>query len=316
MSRRRVASSAVVCLAAGASLLALGPGSASGATALAGAVPAGAVAPRASTTAPRVAVVALRGSNGALYVHREGTSGFVNLGGQISTAPSVVATGGVTYYVAGVANGNVYARTDTLPWQAMRPAGTVNCKEPGAAALGTTIVVGCQGTNNQLYRASGPIVPGRVPSLGGFTSMGGQISAGPALATVVGVVNFFVTSPKTTVYVSTTRGVFNPLPYACMGRPAVGRSGLARVTWLACTGSDKALHAARNTGAGWPGSGNFGGRVVGSPGVAVQSNGSATAFVEGLNLAVYSRPLTATGTFAGVGGKASPDGVTAVEVRG
>lgn len=312
MSRTRVAPSLIGGLAVAASVLALGLGSASGQTGPSGV----AAAPAATST--RVAVVAVRGPNGALYVHREGTIGFVKLGGQISAAPSVVATGGVTYYVAGVPGGNIYARTDALPWQPMRPAGTVNCRQPGASVRGTTIVVGCQGTNNGLYMASGPVVPGRVPALGPFTAMGGQIVAGPALATIGEVVNFFVTSPKTSgqnVYVSTRPGAFSPLPYACVGRPSIGRSITANLTWLACTGTDQALYAARNTGGGWPAPIYLGGRLLGSPGVAVRTDGSGTAFVEGTDKAVYSRPLSATGGYALVGGMASADGVTASEAR-
>lgn len=307
----RTSKLATAGLAACASLLALGPGVSSAAS-----HPAAAALPAAAA-----ALVAVRGTNGALYVHHEGTSGYVNLGGVISTAPSLAPTAdGVMYYVAGVPNGNVYARTDTLAWRAMRPTGGPSCSEPGASVLGTTFFVGCRGADGLLHVAYGTVTPGQVPTLGEFQAVGTQqIAGGPAMAVIDGVVNYFVTAPGSgaNVFVTTRNGNFTPLPYGCVGRPAIGLAANLNITWLACTAPNRALYIARNSGTGWPGATRLGGVVLFSPGIAVAADGTGTAYVEGSDNGVYSHPLAGpAGGFSLIGGKASAGGVAARRRQG
>lgn len=312
MTRRRIGTLTTAGLAICASLLAFGPG-------------ISAAAPRTSAqplaTGAQVALVAVKGTNGALYVHREGVPGYRKLGGVISTAPSLVpAADGVMYYVAGVPTGNVYARTDALPWRAMRPTGGANCREPGTAINGTTIYVGCRGTNDRLYVATGTVTPGQVPTLGTFKVVGTQlINSGPAMVFIDGALNFLVTTAATgrNVYAATQNGVFTALPYGCVGRPAVGRAVKLHITWFACTAPDRALYAARNTGSGWPGATKLGGVVRFSPGVAVAADGTAVGYVEGSDSMVYRHPLALPANgFTPVGGLASEGGVAARQQQG
>lgn len=318
MTRSRLAALATAGLAACASLLALGPG------ATAAVQNSSAQAPAAGA---RVPVVAVRGTNGALYVHTEGVPGYRKLGGVISTAPSLVpAADGVMYYIAGVPNGNVYARTDTLPWRAMRPTGGANCREPGAAINGATIYVGCRGGNDRLYIATGTVTSGQVPTLGTFRVVGAAtdtIASGPAMVFVKGVVTSFVTRAGTgrNVFAATQNGAFTPLPFGCVGRPAIGRAVNLGITWFACTGPDRALYASRHADAdpldsGWQTT-KLGGVVLFSPGIAVAAEGTGMGFVEGSDRMVYSHPLALPANgFTRVGGFASEGGVAARQQQG
>ena len=87
-----------------------------------------------------------------------------------------------------------------------------------------------------------------LPTLNGWQSLGGVLSAGPAVAPVGGTLTFFVTGSGGGLYSRTLTTNYVGLSAACKGHPAVATQG--SVSYLACHGSDDALWYSVNSGSG------------------------------------------------------------------
>lgn len=102
----------------------------------------------AQAAVPDGVVIAVTGSNKALYVQTAGQANWKNLGGQLATAPAVVSWNGVTHYVASGTNQVLYHRTGTTGWHRLAPG---YCTHVTAIAAAGQVQVACRGGNAVLY---------------------------------------------------------------------------------------------------------------------------------------------------------------------
>lgn len=115
----------------------------------------------------------------------------------------------------------------------------------------------------------------------GWASLGGILTAGPAVAPVNGTLTFFAPSTGGRVYTRTPAAGYKATPWVCIGNPAAATSASGAATF-ACEGSDHALWESVSTSSGWPGThsiSGYGNSIVGSPALAGPSDGTVS-FVE------------------------------------
>jgi hypothetical protein len=102
-------------------------------------------------------VIAVTGTNQAMYVRRDTEPGWTNLEGKLIAAPAVARTAdGVVHYLGIGTNNRIYQRTDTTGWRQLTTI-AYQCAQITAAAAptGSTIVGGCTaGANKALYTFS------------------------------------------------------------------------------------------------------------------------------------------------------------------
>jgi hypothetical protein len=247
------------------------------------------------------AMSGIEATDGSLRVKVPGPSGFTNLGGVLTGAPAVAAVpqagGPLTplYLVTG-ADHVVYVRSSTQGWQRLTPASTECLDNPAAVVTGNTLTVGCQGGDHQLWMAQGPVAAGGLPSLNGWTPLGGVLTAGPAVAQVPGTIGFFVTGQGGRIWSRGPVSGWGPFPWTCTGHPAVATAG--STSTFACHGGGNQVFYATNTGGGWSAAKSAGGVAVDGPGVAATGSG-ALLVIEGGDNAMYVNFLPNGGTPAG-----------------
>jgi large repetitive protein len=263
-----------------------------------------------TVTVPPAAAVGAEGGDGALWVQAPQLGGgWQSLGGQIAAAPAVAAipnANGTTpespLFIATAPNHELWLRSLTAGWQELGPVGGLCLGPPAAVVTGTaapyTLTVACEGTNRALWETTTTWSGTGLPSFtAGWASLGGVLSAGPAVAAVGGTLTFFVLGTNGVIYTSTGTG-FSETSWDCIGAPAAATQAATGVTTFACQGGDHALWTATNDGSGWTGASSLGGQLTGGPGIAATSQ-QVEFYAEGTNGAVWEN---VSGGWSSLGG--------------
>ena len=244
------------------------------------------------------------GTDNGLWVLHSGSAGFVSDSGILLGAPAVVAIPqssgpAVPLYIATGSDHGLWVRNDSHGWQSFGGAPIYCIDNPGAAVIAGTLYVACQGQDHALWHGETPAPTGtNLPSLdpNGWQSLGGLLSAGPAVSSVAGTPTYFVVGTDQHVYSRDLSSGFVGYSWTCIGHPAVATSG--STSYFACHGSDNALWYSTNTGSGWSSPQSLGGVLIDGVGLAATSTGPIF-FVEGTDQAVYQRTISAGWTSDG-----------------
>jgi len=170
-------------------------------------------------------------------------------------------------------------------------------------------VVACTGSNSAVYTARFDSTQAGNPYFASFTSLGGAVSAGPAVyanpspaALVYTGVGAAHDSVGNDLYVRTDATGWLPVAGRCASHPAAG----TRTGHFAYLGCRDAATNALDVIIGAPGhsgpvfAGSLGGALTGGVGMAVAADdSSATFFVEGTNGAVYTNTVSSGGVATG-----------------
>jgi hypothetical protein len=248
--------------------------------------------------------VGTEGTDGQLWANIG--SGWTPLGGKIGGPPAVVAapnadgTAAVSpLFIATGTNKELYIRSATLGFQVI---GTAKCLgSPAAVVTGTstlTVTVACRGNNSALWYSTATWSGTGLPTFSSFKSLGGVLSAGPAVAPVGGTLTFFVRGGNGKIYTRTLTAGYSTTPWSCTGQPAAAQ-GSSSDTFFACAAGG-ALFEAVNGGAGWSPATSLGGSILGGPGAAPTSE-VPDLFAEGNGHTVWER--TPSG-WSNIGGSA------------
>jgi hypothetical protein len=252
------------------------------------------------TVAPQPVAIGAVGGDGALWVQAPQLGGgWHSLGGQISAPPAVAApaptgtTPAQPVFITTASNHQLYIRSLTAGWAAVGPAKASCIGQPAAVVTGTTLTVGCRGLNNALWENSATLPASGLPQFThGWTTLGGTLTAGPAVAPVNGTPTFFAPQAGGRIYLRTLATGYQSTPWICIASPAAATSPTGQTTF-ACQGGNHALWEAVNTGTGWPGATSLGGTMIAGPALAALTTGTAS-LVEGTNKAVWERPAHAS----------------------
>ena len=250
------------------------------------------------TGAPEIAVAA-EGADGHLWVQAPQLGGgWRSLGGQIIAPPAVAAVPNINgstptqplFFIATGANKLLYIRSLTAGWQQLGPNRQWCLGGPAAVITGSTLTVACRGLDNALWEntATLPSSATTLPQFTGkWTSLGGALSAGPAVAPVGGTMTFFALGTNGRIYIRTLSAGFSATPWLCTGSPAAAEAASSD-TIFACQDGNHTLSVATNGGTGWSSAVSLGGSLIGGPAVAATSR--VTELVaEGSNHAVWER---------------------------
>jgi hypothetical protein len=220
------------------------------------------------------------------------SSPFVFKGGQLLGAPALAGIpltnlpAEPLYFGTGLDH-NIWVRSDARDWQPLT-GGAYCIDNPAATVVGppgsTTLYVACQGGDHGLWYTSGTVTAGSLPTLGGWTSLGGVLSAGPAVARIGGAITFMVTGSDRHIWSRTLSSGYQPFEARCIGHPALA-TGANGTAYFACDGMDGALWYATNPGGGWGGATSAGGRLIDGPGIAALT--SPAFFVEGTDNSIW-----------------------------
>src|SRR5262249_50306721 len=158
-----------------------------------------------------------------------------------------------------------------------------------AVITGSTLTVACRGLNNALYVNSATVPSSGLPQFTlGWTSLGGTLSAGPAVAPVGGKMTFFSRANNRPVYIRALTWGYAARPGAGIGAPAGAAERASSATTFACQGgATHALYVAANGGAGWTKAVSLGGSLAGGPAVAATSRATDLFAENSTNHAVY-----------------------------
>lgn len=250
-------------------------------------------------------VTAVVGTDHALWTRGPG-GGFTSLGGVLAGAPAVLtqkdSSGALNHlYLAPGSNHDLYVRSDSLDWQPLDFDHPVGCFDSVGAEIdgNGVLVVACQGGDHALWYARGQLPNSGLPtmSVAQWSSLGGALAAGPAVANGPNGPDFFVLGTNNRVYERSLVAGYVQQPWGCFGHPAAASTSAA--TYFACDGLDGALWVATRDGAGWHGAVSLGGRLVDGPGIAARG-AAVTYYVEGADRSIWTR--TPTLGFSDLGG--------------
>jgi hypothetical protein len=261
------------------------------------------------------------GADSALWVHRTGQTGFTSLAGSLSAAPAVVSVPvstvdpGSPLYIATGSDHALWARNQTSGWRHLSSALTSCLDNPAAVVSshfpGFMLTVACQGADHALWLGQAPISPGTIPVLGAFTSEGGALVSGPAIAwmTGFGMPMLFANGTDGRVW---TRALGNPPTdwapmttvsghnLSCHGHPGAaavwvpntGPRGGTLPAVFACHGTDNGVWLSEwnRFGQGWSDTFTLGGVAVDGVAVAVGPD-SATVYVQGSDSRIYQNTV-------------------------
>lgn len=275
---------------------------------LCGAVVSFAPASSAASSPYEVAIGA-EGTDGQLWVQAPQLgSGWYPLGGKIVAPPAVVAAASPTsstppdpLFIATGSNQELFIRSVAIGWQPLGVTGddAFCIGGPAAVISGTTLTVACRGLDSALWTDSTTLPSSGLPQFTQpWTSLGGILSAGPAVAPVGGTLTFFVRGTNGQVFANTGSG-YTATPWVCIGAPAAATQAATGIATFGCQGGDHSLWTATNSGSGWTAAVSEGGQLVGGPGIAAASQGVAF-FVEGTDGTVWQ--WTASSGWASLGG--------------
>ncbi len=264
-------------------------------------------APPGSVTGPTQGpLVGGQGTDSGLWVHQAGAAGFRPLAGSLNGPPAIVSVGAVTYYIVSGSDHRVYLRTDDMSWGVLSGA-SIYCDYVSAAVNGSTLIVACKGSDGHLYQGTTAILAGQRPALiPYFSSLGGMVTNGTAVAVVNGQPTYFVNGATATngrnVYARTDSTDFTLMDYSCNGGPALASRG--SVAYFACAGLGDAVYWAQNTGSGWGAGYSLGGAGRGTAALAMAPDNTATVFVEGSDNGVHFNTIPSgnAGTWQHLGG--------------
>ena len=249
--------------------------------------------------------LAVDGVDRGLWV-RGATGGFSALGGVLIDAPSIVSAGGRTFYLGLGTDRNLYVRTDVLGWQRFGPVGT-SCSGPSAAAVGSTIAVACQGSDNRLYAAKATAPGQGLPSISGWTGLGGVLKHGVVVRAEGSGFRYTVVGGDDRVWSRTDSAGFSRVAGApaAAGPIGVDSTGKAIVTTNAA-GAVSLLRDGQVT--------QLGGAVVGRPAVTVDDDGAVRVYGLGADKRISRTSVSPLGhqTAWAVSGGAGNSGLAAV----
>lgn len=274
-------------------------------------------------------VIAVAGSNGALYVKRSSEASFRGLGGALSDAPAVAYSSFTrrTYYVVKGINNALYVRTDTTAFTPIVPS---SCKfSPAVGIFGSRFVVACIGPNGALYAGSATLMTASNPRVSTLLYQGGVAAQGPAIFFAGNTPHFSIVDTEEPAFnfnvlsrsADEPAGVYHDNALSCNAAPdTVGDPASFTNHFFGCRngyplvfgGTSESLYLA------WNGGEETAGSILGRVGIAAAGDGSAAlCYVIGSNGRVYSkRVITGARTadpFVLVGGQARP-GVAATTI--
>jgi hypothetical protein len=245
---------------------------------------------------------AVAGADASAWVSSSGGQ-FAPLSGILTGAPAVISLPGASNHliIAAGADHDVWVYSEGFGWEPFSRAPVYCLDNPAAAMVGSNLLVACQGGDHSLWYAQVPVTTS-VPPLGAWSSLGGALGAGPAVAPVGGQALFAVVDPSGAPWMRTIAGPYSSTPWRCVGHPALVTSGATN--YFACHGLDGALWWATWSVSGWGSATRAGGVVVDGVGLAPVPAGAATAYIEGSDSSVWQISLTpgGSGGFARYGG--------------
>jgi GH25 family lysozyme M1 (1,4-beta-N-acetylmuramidase) len=241
--------------------------------------------------------VGAEGTDGQLWAQAPQLgAGWHPLGGKIVAAPAVAAapnSNGTTpsnpLFIGTGADQHLWIRSATDNWQAVGGARCIG--GPAAVITGTTssglaLTVACRGTDNALWYSTVPVPSTGLPTFtSGWNTLGGVLSAGPAVAPVGGTLTFFVRGSNGQVFTRTVATGYASTPWFCTGQPAAALQAATGTTTFACNASG-ALRESANNGSGWTNAVSLGGSLLGGPAVAAASQ-ETDFLAEGTDQAVW-----------------------------
>ncbi len=237
------------------------------------------------------------GTDNGLWVLPSGSQ-FAPEGGTLLGAPAIAAihqnTGpAVALYVATGTDHTLWVRNDFKGWQIFASAPTYCIDNPAAVVIAETLYVACQGRDHALWHAEMPAPSSTdLPRLNptSWQSLGGVLTAGPAVSNVAAKPTYFVIGTDQHVYARDSMSSdFTRSDWTCIGHPAV--ASFNSTSYFACHGTYGGLWYSTNTGAGWSTVQSLGGPLVDGVGLAATSAGPIF-FVEGTNGTVWHRSIS------------------------
>ena len=232
------------------------------------------------------------GSDNGLWILRSGS--FTPLGGLLIGAPAIVAipqaTGpSLAVYIATGTDHNLWVRNDNAGWQPLTDS-PISCSDnPAGVVVNNVIYVACQGTDNALWHAEASLPSGStLPRLSrsGWSSLGGILTAGPAIAYVSGSLTYFVVGSDNHIYDRTLTSGYVGERWICLGHPAAASWG--STSYFACDGTDHSLYYATNSGLGWSSMQSLGGIITDGVGIAATPSGPVF-FAQGSDGGIWHR---------------------------
>ncbi len=272
------------------------------------------------------------GTDHAVWATRSGQVAPVSLGGRATSVPTVIQAAGRVTYIVGGTDGNLWMRDETdRAWSPFGLPGT-QCYGQAAIVVGSTLHIGCRGSDDALYVSAVPIdASGRPARVTWWADYGGQTDAAPAVAVVDGAVTWFITratsnaAPAANLYRRTAASAWTVLGVRCDGGPGAGGnnpdayssyggygpssgqdawpgpngSGSRTVFGPAFVGCRLASGALVYAAAPFIRFVDAGGMIVGLPAFAATGDGTVDVFVAGTNRALYIRHLAASAPLDG-----------------
>jgi hypothetical protein len=243
------------------------------------------------------------GNDNALWTNQD-RNGWGSLGGILLSAPAVAsvpngANKGAPLFIGTGADHDLWVRTTGLGWQRLHDSPAYCIDNPAAAVIGGTLYVACQGGDHALWlnQSSGAVTPGVIPTLtrGTFQALGGNLSAGPALAKVPLRAGPDIMAVNSDNSVSDWYGgSFHATSFGCIGHPALATKSDGSRAYFGCKGLDSALWQSQNDGStnggNWFGTGSLVGYILDGPGISPTAQG-VTFYGEGGDQAVWERTL-------------------------
>ena len=236
------------------------------------------------------------------------SSGWQNLSGWIIASPAIAFyPNGTPLFIATGSNHELYDRTLSLPWAPLGPPGTYCMGSPAATITqglsGPSLTVACEGGNQALFAATLALPSSGLPLVSAWSYLGGQLSAGPAVAPVGGTITYFAVGAGAGQVSTFAEGTgWVGTPWYCVGHPSAAVAGEANgaATTFACDGVNGSLWSATSTGGSWSAAVNDGGVVIGGPGVAATPSGTVFILAEGTDQTAWV--WTSTSGWSELGG--------------
>jgi hypothetical protein len=215
-----------------------------------------------------------------MYVHAPQLSAqWQPLGGRLLAAPAVVsppskAAGSypTPLFIAVARDHALYLRGLGTPWRKLASAHCLD--NPAAAVIRTTLYVACQGADHALWYGTAKLPRVGLPRLKSLNSLGGKLSAGPAIASLAGRPTFFVSGRDHRLYTRTPSRGYLRFSLPCYGHPAANAAPDGSVTYAACEGERGTLYVVTTNGNRWSATTSYGGSFTGGPGVAATNAGA------------------------------------------
>jgi hypothetical protein len=250
-------------------------------------------------------VVGVLGNDNGLWVLHSGSPNYISDGGVLIGAPAVVgvpqSSGPASPLYIGVGTDHaLWVRNDVRPWQFLGGA-PVNCIDnPAATIISGILYIACEGSDHALWHGETAAPSGtNLPTLNvsGWKSLGGGLSAGPAVASVNGTPTYMVVGTDHHIYTRTLASSgFTGFPWMCNGHPGLATFG--STAYFGCHGLDGGLWYATNTGSTWSSAQSLGGSLVDGVGIAATSAGPIF-FAQGLDSGVWQRSISTNWTSDG-----------------